>query len=126
VHSVERMVEQMAHELSVKPKALGHLRLHYWHLWTALKEAEVDPFCSRVSAHQARPQAAPYTAWSSTGSKTFGVCRLQGGGRTPVSGSQLDYPTPQAKTPNAEPTATSWVAPLLSSPGVGGYRPCRS
>jgi hypothetical protein len=43
LHSVEQMVEQMAHKLSVKPKALGHLRLHYWHLWSALKEAEANP-----------------------------------------------------------------------------------
>jgi hypothetical protein len=43
VQSVEQMVEQIAHKLSVDPKALGHLRVHYWHLWAALKEAEADP-----------------------------------------------------------------------------------
>ena len=43
---VEQMVEQMAHKLAVEPETLGHLRLHHWHLWSALKEAESDPSLS--------------------------------------------------------------------------------
>src|SRR5919107_534883 len=59
------------------------------------------------SARFKRPQAAPKTAWSITGRRTLGVLCDQGGLWTPVSGSQLDHPAPQASTPSAEPTAAS-------------------
>lgn len=39
----ERVVRELAHKISVEPERLGHLRLHFWHLWAALKEAEAHP-----------------------------------------------------------------------------------
>src|SRR5215210_1864495 len=70
--------------------------------------------CLLDSARLMRPQAAPNTAWSITGSRTFGVFWVQGALWTPVSGSQLDHPAPQASTPSAEPTEASSPVPPLS------------